>query len=115
MSTWTCVLLSSLADSGGQMLLTHFKTTIFKANIYIQHTTILNDISDKINIDIPLLICLLFPGEMLLVSFQKSCMKKLNPVPRVKGGSVPIQRVKKSARFCLKSSLAAIRSSDVRL
>lgn len=30
-------------------------------------------------------ICLLFPDEMLLVSFQKSCMKKRIPVPRVQG------------------------------
>ena len=51
-------------------------------------------------------IFLLVPGEMLLVSFQKSCMKKINPVPRVWGESAQIQLVKKSSCLVLNPLIA---------
>lgn len=57
------------------MFLTYSNTAILKQTLNLYD-------KKKVNIDLQLLIFLLFPGEMLLVSFQKSCMKKLNPVPR---------------------------------
>lgn len=52
------------------------------------HLNSFSTVSFKVK-DLQLLIFLLFPGEMLLVSLQKSCMKNRNPVPHVEGGECP--------------------------
>lgn len=67
----------------------------------------------KISIDLPLLIFLIFPDEKLLVSFQKSCMKELNPVLRLYGENVLSQSAKNSSRFAL-NPRSALRYSFVK-
>lgn len=82
------------------------RRSVSKHSGYFKHFTPQSIIS--INFNLQLLIFLLNSGEMLLVSFQKSCMKKLNPVPRDQGGSVPIQCVKKSSRLALNPRSAVL-------
>ncbi len=72
------------------MFLTYTKWRIFKQTFILKTSSYAMSSLNKVNIDLQLLIFLLFPGEMLLVSFQKSCMKKLNPDPRGLGKSVPV-------------------------
>lgn len=57
-----------------------------EVNTQVQRAAPADRSTNKLNVNLQVLIFLKFPGEMLLVSFQKSCMKKLNPVPRDKRG-----------------------------